>query len=48
MNIEALRKAEQLAAKVGHVFITIADKNGWPHLASARTMKLMSEGICVK
>jgi len=35
MNPAKLREVEQLAAKVGHVFITTADSKGQPHLAAA-------------
>jgi len=35
MNSAKLREAEQLAAKVGHVFIATADSNGQPHIAAA-------------
>lgn len=34
-----LDTAAKLAAKVGHVFITTSDKEGWPHVAAARTFK---------
>jgi uncharacterized protein len=35
MNSAKLREMEQLAAKVGHVFIATADSNGQPHIAAA-------------
>ena len=35
MNSAKLREVEQLAAKVGHVFIATADSKGQPHLAAA-------------
>jgi hypothetical protein len=35
MNPSKLREAEQLASKVGHVFIATADSNGQPHIAAA-------------
>jgi len=35
MNSAKLREVEQLAAKVGHVFIATADSNGQPHIAAA-------------
>jgi len=30
-----LKKADQLAAKVGHVFVATADAKGWSHVAAA-------------
>ncbi|MBI2852564.1 MAG: pyridoxamine 5'-phosphate oxidase family protein [Chloroflexi bacterium] len=44
MGTEALAEAQQLAEKVGHVFIATAGKDGWPHLAAAKAMKLMPGG----
>lgn len=35
MNVEILKKAEQLAAEVGHIFVARADSNGWSHVAAA-------------
>jgi len=35
MNSAKFREVEQLAAKVGHVFVDTADSNGQPHIAAA-------------
>jgi len=35
MNPAKLREAEQLAGRIGHVFIATADSNGQPHIAAA-------------
>jgi len=43
MNVEALKKAEQLAAKAGHVFVATADAKGWPHVAAAGRLALTPE-----
>lgn len=43
MNIEVLKKAEQLAAKAGHLLVATADAKGWPHVAVAGRLALTSE-----
>ncbi len=43
MNVEILKKAEQLAAKAGHVFVATADSKGWPHVATAGRLALTPE-----
>ncbi len=43
MNVEILKKAEQLAAKAGHVFVATADSKGWPHVAAAGRLALTPE-----
>ncbi len=44
IRAELLKKAVELAAKVGHVFIATSDADGWPHLAAARTLALREDG----
>ena len=43
MNVEILKKAEQLATKAGHVFVATADSKGWPHVAAASRLALTPE-----
>ena len=43
MNVEILKRAEQLAAKAGHVFVATADAKGWPHIAAAGRVALTPE-----
>jgi hypothetical protein len=43
INVEALTKAEQLAAKARHVFVATADAKGWPHVAAAGRLVLTPE-----
>jgi len=43
MNVEILKKAEQLAAKAGHIFIATADAKRWPHIAAAGRLSLTPE-----
>ncbi len=43
MNVELLREAEQLAAKVGYAFVATADARGWPHVAAAGKLVLTPE-----
>jgi hypothetical protein len=43
MNVETLKKAEQLAAKAAHVFVATADAKGWPHVAAAGRLALTPE-----
>ncbi|MEE8353407.1 MAG: pyridoxamine 5'-phosphate oxidase family protein [Dehalococcoidales bacterium] len=43
MNVEVLKKAEQLAAKAGHLFVATADAKGWPHVAAAGRLALTAE-----
>lgn len=43
MNVEILKKAEQLAAKAGHVFVATADAKGWSHVAMAGRLMLTPE-----
>ncbi len=43
MNVEILKKAEQLTAQAGHVFVATADAKGWPHVAAAGRMALAPE-----
>jgi hypothetical protein len=38
MNVKGLTEAEQLAARVGHVYVATADLKGWPHVAAARSL----------
>lgn len=44
VRAELLEKAVELAEKVGHVFIATSDRDGWPHQAAARTLKLGENG----
>ena len=41
---QLLKKAVELAEKVGHVFIATSDLDGQPHLAAARTLELKGDG----
>ena len=40
MNVETLKKAIDLAGKVGHVFVATADDDGLPHVAAAGQIAL--------
>lgn len=43
MNVEILKKAEQLVAKAGHLFVATVDAKGWPHVAAAGRLALTPE-----
>ncbi len=43
MNMETLKKAEQLAVKAGHILVATADSKGWPHIAAAGRLALTPE-----
>jgi hypothetical protein len=47
MDVEILKRAEQIAAKAGHVFIATADARGWPHVAAAGSLALTPESQLV-
>ena len=47
MNVELLQGMEQLATRVGHLFVATADANGWPHVAAAGSLALTPDNHVV-
>ena len=40
-----IKKAVDLAEKVGHAFIATSDNEGWPHVAAARRLKTAGKSL---